>query len=177
MNFSVKQKKQIKKIQKLILANVIACESDVRPSIISRFKEVKYRFLTEQELADEKLATTVAAFFDELTDEICFKPNFSDNKIFEHILLHEMIHAHSYKNGYSGLNYVDKRAIDEKNFVMEKRNQMIDESATEFYASMFDGSSPMSYIMFVPIYAHLSDVCGYEKLMTLYFSILSSSCS
>ena len=47
---------------------------------------------------------------------------------------------------------------------------MLNESATEYYASMFDGKYPIAYTMFVPIYAHLSDVCGFEKLMTLYFS-------
>ena len=39
MEFTNEQKQTIKKLQKLILSNVISCEDDVRPKIIARFKD------------------------------------------------------------------------------------------------------------------------------------------
>ena len=65
MEFTKEQKRQIKKLQKLMLANVIGCKSDIRPDIIKVFKTVKYRSITDEEMKQLELADSISALFDE----------------------------------------------------------------------------------------------------------------
>ena len=172
MEFTNEQKELIKKLQKLILSNVICCESDVRPNIISRFKEVNYRNLTEKEMKELNVPDTAAGYFEILTDSICINPKLANANNFEHILLHEMLHAHSYDKQFgTGYSYVTMQETSKfDNVIVKRHNILINEAATEYYASVFKNEPTISYQLLIPIYQHFSDVCGFEKLMTYYFS-------
>ena len=54
-------------------------------------------------------------------------------------------------------------------YAYSNENRIINEAATEFYASQFIDAEPVGYSHFLPLYKNLSDGCGYDKLKTLYF--------
>ena len=171
MDFTNEQKEMVKKLQKVMLANVLYCNDDVRPSIIAKFKDVKYRFLTKEEFEEKELSKSIAAFFSPKNNEICINPNNRLNdREFQQILLHEMLHAHSFGGKTTGLSFEENRDVTNSEYVNHFKFRMIDECATEFFTSSFLNKSMLSYKKFVPIFASLSNVCGYEKFMTYYFT-------
>ena len=177
MNLTQEQKGIIKKLQKVVLANIVNCADDVRQNAIKQFKNVKFEIVSDIDLMEMGESPTVAAFFDESKNCIIINSMFLNSPHCEHILLHEMFHAYSFNGNKTGFYFVDNVHY-KKNFsgrdhsciIKTKMFEMLNESATEFYATMFSDKKMISYVYFLPIYNNLSEVCGFDKLASLYFS-------
>ena len=177
MNLTQKQNELVKKLQKVILTNIVNCSDETRKNAINQFKNVKFDVLSEIDLMEMGESASAAAFFDEDKNTIVINSAFINAKFFEHLLLHEMFHAYSFNNKKTGFYYKDDVSYDKKFSnrlhnckVSTKMFEMLNESATEFYATMFSDQKMVSYTFLLPIYGNLSEVCGFDKLANLYFS-------
>ena len=177
MDLTQKQNEVIKKLQKLILTNIVTCSDKTRKNAINQFKNVKFEIMSEIDLTEMGESASVAAFFDESKNSITINSMYLDSLYFEHLLLHEMFHAYSFNNNKTGFYFIENVQYD-KNFFnrchnctfVTKKFEMLNESATEFYATMFSDKKMVSYTFLLPIYGNLSEVCGFDKLLNLYFS-------
>lgn len=170
--------KDIKELQNIVLMNIVNCSSDIRRNALKQFKDVKIEVISEIELAEQGVNSTVAAFFDENKNKIFFNTSFIRMPYFKHVLLHEMFHAYSYCNLKTGFYSQDAYNItvlanenkNNKCLVFNNNCEMFNEAATEYYASIFSDKRILSYGYFIPIYSTLCNVCGYDKLLNCYFS-------
>ena len=178
MSLTDKQKQLIKKLQKVIMSNIVNCAENVRQNALKQFNDVKFKVLSEIDLMEMGEASSVGAFFDEKEKTIFINSSLLEKPFFEHLLLHEMFHAYTYNNRKTGFFDIEtsqlaKQTQSTKQVVFEVYNQkyeMLNESATEFYATMFSDKKILSYSLFVPIYANLSENCGFDTLSNLYFA-------
>ena len=179
MELKSEQKQIVKKLQEIVLANIVNCDDEVRKNALKQFKDVKFDVLSEIDLMEMGESPTVAAFFDERKKTIVINSSHINKPYFKHLLLHEMFHAYSFNNGKTGFYHIDSKKITINNNSTNKQSvfkinsqklSMLNESATEFYATMFLDKKVLSYPLFIPVYANLSEVCGFDKLANLYFS-------
>ena len=57
--------KEIKELQKTVLANIVGCNEDIKKNALEQIKNVKFQALTEEQLADKGENNTVVAYFSE----------------------------------------------------------------------------------------------------------------
>ena len=178
MNLTESQKQLVKKLQKVILANIVNCDDDVRMNVLKRFKDIKFNVVSEIDLLERGESPTIAAYLDHPTKTVIINSAYLNKPYFEHLLLHELFHAYSLNGEDTGFftkehNKIVKTNKSGKQVVFEVelvKNSMMNEAATEFYATLFSDKEILSYPLFVPVYQNLSDVCGFDKLSNLYFS-------
>lgn len=153
----------------------------------SRKEKINYAYYNDNNKINYILGENVAAFYSDLEECVFLAPDIESRWDKKHVLMHEICHAYSKANDCTGffnnrcysvkdgdepMDLISMLLYHKKGFsyVYANENRVINEAATEFYASEFLNEEPVSYHIFLPIYANLSEVCGHEKLKLLYFN-------
>lgn len=186
MKFTQKEIDLIEGVKKLIYENV-ASNDDIKELIQKREGKFGYAFMSPAQNAFLNPFGAIKALYSDLDEQVLVNPKFKDDKNLTRILLHETLHAYSkgincigFYNNKSFMVTDPARQMSLLDMFMARKNdiayvylnqgRVINEAATEFYSSEFSGKEPYAYHAFLPMYANLSKVCGYDNLKKLYFA-------